>query len=217
MITGVGTPRARRALALTCRALTCCSALLCLLPFVAPQAQAQGRTAAGALPELSLYRLSGRWTNHDGRAIALADLRGETVVVAMVYTSCTMTCPLITREMQLVQNALPADVRPKVRFVLASFDPARDSVGALHRHASKMALDDRWLVVRGAPSDVRQLAVLLGVSYRQLPSGDFDHSNIISVLDADGVMRFQSPRVPGDREALGKAVVAAARAAAPAR
>jgi len=187
----------------------------------AAQAQAQARARARdetkALPDHSLYRLTGRWTNHDGRSLALAELRGETVVLAMVYTSCTMTCPLITREMQSVQRALPPDVRARVRFVLASFDPARDSVGALRRHVEKMALDARWLALRGAPPDVRQLAVLLNVSYRQLPSGDFDHSNIISVLDADGVLRFQSPRVPGDREALGKAVVAATRTPASAR
>lgn len=199
------------------RVVACCGALVALVAAAAPGAHGQVRDAAGALPELSLYRLTGAWTNHDGTPLALASLRGETVVVAMVYTSCTFTCPLITREMLSVQHALPPDVRPRVRFVLASFDPARDSVGALHRHVVKMALDDRWLALRAAPADVRRLAVLLGVSYRQLPSGDFDHSNVISVLDADGVVRFQSPRVPGDREALGKAVVAAVRAPASAR
>jgi protein SCO1/2 len=74
-----------------------------------------------------------------------------------------------------------------------------------------MALDDHWLVMRASPADVRTLAVLLGVSYRQLPSGDFDHSNIITVLDTDGVVRFQSPRIPANRPALLGAVIAAAR------
>lgn len=170
------------------------------------------RTPVGApLPGPSLYHVSGRWTNHDGRSIALADLRGEAVVLAMVYTSCTMTCPLITSEMQAVQRALPANVRSRVRFVLASFDPARDSLGALRRHVRKMGLDERWLALRADEAEVRQLAVTLGVSYRRLPSGDFDHSNIISVLDADGVLAFQSPRIPTDRSALVRAVIAANR------
>ncbi|MBI2796574.1 MAG: SCO family protein [Gemmatimonadetes bacterium] len=166
---------------------------------------------AAPLPARSLYRLKATWTSHTGRPVELPSLRGETVVLAMVYTSCTMTCPLITGEMQAVRRALPADVRPKVRFVLASFDPDRDSVAALRAHASKMSLDDRWLVLRAPAGDVRQLAVLLGVRYRKLPDGDFDHSNIISVLDAGGVLRHQSPRIPADRAALVRAVTAAAR------
>jgi len=186
-----------------------------LLALCAPLALAVAQSPVpqrGALPEQSLYRLASRWTNYDGRSIALADLRGQPVVVAMVYTSCTMTCPMITREMQAVQRDLPPAVRARVRFVLASFDPARDSVGALRQHAEKMGLDDRWLVVRASPSDTRQLAVLLGVSYRQLPSGDFDHSNIISVLDAGGVLQYQSPRVPADRPRLVRSVLETAQA-----
>lgn len=164
-----------------------------------------------ALPDASLYKLRTSWTSHEGRAIDLSSLRGETVVLAMVYTTCTMTCPLITSEMLAVQHALPPDLRAKVRFVLASFDPARDSVPALRAHAVKMALDNRWLVLRAPAADVRQLAVLLGIRYRQLPGGDFDHSNIISVLDAGGVLRYQSPQIPADRPVLIRAVVAAAR------
>ena len=184
-----------------------CLAGALLLAGMPPRAAAQRRV----LPDASLYKLHATWTAYDGRTIDLSSLRGETVVLAMVYTSCTMTCPLITSEMQSVQRALPADVRPHVRFVLASFDPERDSIAALRAHAVKMSLDDRWLVLRASPVDVRQLAVLLGVRYRRLPDGDFDHSNIISVLDAGGVLRHQSPRIPADRAALVRAVTEAAR------
>lgn len=172
---------------------------------------AQAPKKGSELPATSVYRLKGSWTSHDGAVHTLASLRGEVTVLAMVYTSCTMTCPLITSEMQAVQRALPPDLKKRVRFVLASFDPARDSLPALRAHVSKMSLDSRWLVMRAAPVDVRTLAVVLGVSYRQLPSGDFDHSNIITVLDANGVVRFQSPRVPADRPALVNAVISAAR------
>ena len=72
-------------------------------------------------------------------------------------------------------------------------------------------IETERLVLRAPAADVRQLAVLLGVRYRQLPNGDFDHSNIISVLDGDGVLRFQSPQIPADRPALVRAVTAAAR------
>lgn len=159
----------------------------------------------------SVYALPSTWTAHDGRGIALSSLRGEVVVLAMVYTSCTMTCPLITNEMLGVQRALPPELRARVRFVLASFDPDRDSVSVLRAYARQMSLDAQWLAMRASPTDVRQLAVLLGVRYRMLPSGDFDHSNIITVLDAEGVPQFQSERIPVDRPALVGAVVRAGR------
>ncbi len=184
--------------------------LLGVVPWSRGAAQAPP-AAARALPDASLYKLHAAWTTHEGRAIDLSSLRGETVVLAMVYTSCTMTCPLITSEMLAVQRALPTELRANVRFVLASFDPARDSVSALRAHVVRMTLDHRWLVLRASAANVRQLAVLLGVRYRQLPGGDFDHSNIISVLDAGGVLRFQSPHIPADRPALIRAVSAAAR------
>ncbi len=185
--------------------------LLGVVPWGRGAAQPPPAAPARSLPDASLYQLHAAWTTHEGRAIDLSRLRGETVVLAMVYTSCTMTCPLITSEMLAVQRALPPDLRANVRFVLASFDPARDSVAALRAHAVKMALDNRWLMLRASADNVRQLAVLLGVRYRQLPGGDFDHSNIISVLDADGVLRYQSPQIPADRPALVRAVAAATR------
>lgn len=185
--------------------------LLGVMPWRRGAAQEPPAAPARAFADASLYALHAAWTTHEGHAIDLSSLRGETVVLAMVYTSCTMTCPLITSEMLAVQRALPPDLRANVRFVLASFDPARDSIAALRAHAVKMALDNRWLVLRASAASVRQLAVLLGVRYRQLPGGDFDHSNIISVLDADGVLRYQSPQIPTDRPALVRAVAAATR------
>ncbi len=185
-------------------------------------AHAQPASAQRALPRAStptlvrgsLYVLDAKWTTHESHVIRLADLRGDVVVLTMVYTSCTMTCPVLTNEMLAVQRALPPAIRGRVRFVLASFDPARDSVAVLKAYATKMSLDERWLALRASAADVRQLAVLLGVRYRALPTGDFEHSNIITVLDADGVQQFQSERIPADRPALVGAVVRAVRPAA---
>lgn len=200
----------RRPLARTWRAAML---LVIVAPLATATAQRAGpQDAAPQPPQGSMYALPSTWTAHDGRAMDLSALRGEVVVVGMVYTSCTMTCPLITNDMLAVQRALPANLRSRVRFVLASFDPARDSVPVLRAYAKKMSLDARWLVMRASPADVRQLAVLMGVSYRLLPSGDFDHSNIITVLDAEGVPQFRSERIPIDRPAMVGAVVKAAQA-----
>ncbi len=164
---------------------------------------------ASPLPRGSLYAVPTTWTGADGAPIALASLRGAPVVIAMVYFSCTMTCPVITAELQAVQAALPADVRAHTRFVLASFDSWRDSTPVLRAYAARMALDAHWQLITAPQSTVRTLAALVGVSYRRLPSGDFEHSNIITVLDADGLVRHQQKRIPPDRARLAQAILAA--------
>ena len=162
------------------------------------------------LPSASLYALPMRFTAHDGATLEVASLRGAPVVIAMVYTSCTMTCPVITGEMLAVQTMLPPAVRARTTFILATFDPARDNAPRMRAFATRMQLDGQWRVLSGSPAATRRLAVLLGVSYRQLPSGDFDHSNLITVLDADGVPRHQEVRIPPDRARLARAIVGVA-------
>lgn len=164
---------------------------------------------ARPVPRGSLYAVPTTWTGSDGVAMPLASLRGAPAVIAMVYFSCTMTCPVITAELQAVQAALPAEVRAHTRFVLASFDSWRDSVPVLHAFAARMELDAQWTLLTAPQPTVRTLAALVGVSYRRLPSGDFEHANVITVLDADGIVRHQERRIPPDRARLAKAIVAA--------
>ncbi len=168
------------------------------------------------VPRGSLYAVPATWTDATDAPFALAGLRGAPVVLAMVYFSCAMTCPVITAELQAVQASLPADVRGRTRFVLASFDSWRDSTAVLLAYATRMDLDAHWHLLTAAQPSVRTLAALLGVSYRRLPSFDFEHSNIITVLDADGIVRHQERRIPPDRTRLAGAIVAA-DAAAPQR
>ena len=53
--------------------------------------------AAGELPGDSVYRLDAALSDQDGKAFALADLRGTPVLASMFYTSCDMVCPMTSR------------------------------------------------------------------------------------------------------------------------
>ena len=44
----------------------------------------------------------------------------------------------------------------------------------------------RWTLATPAPGDVRAIAGVLGVRYRQLEDGEFNHSTVLVLLDADG-------------------------------
>jgi protein SCO1/2 len=141
--------------------------------------------AASPLPSDSLYQLSAPLTDQDGHTAPFAAHRGTPQVVSMFYTSCTMVCPMIIDTMQATRRA--AGEPAGLRLLAVSFDPARDDVGALRRYAAAHKLDLRWwTLARTAPQDTRALAALLGVQYRQLPDGDFNHSSALLLLDREG-------------------------------
>lgn len=149
----------------------------------------------------SIYHLDGRWQAHTGDDLALASLQGKPVVISMIYGSCTTACPVLVNDARRVYEALPKPYQQHVKLVMVSFDQERDTPAALAEYAKKYQLgDDAWLFLHGDDSDIRGLATLLGVRYRQRADGDFDHSNLVTVLDTQGriVQRTEGLNRPVD-------------------
>lgn len=142
--------------------------------------------AAGALPGDSIYNFRPPLTDQNGKAFDVASLRGRPVLVSMFYSSCEMVCPMIFETLQMTLQALPAAERDRVRVLMVSFDPARDSVEVLKRKADAHRADPRWTVARTDDVSARKFAALLGVQYRRLASGEFNHSSTIELLDGEG-------------------------------
>ena len=173
--------------------------------------------AAAPLPARSLYQLDAKWTDDADQTVTLASLRGQPIVVALFFASCEYACPVLVNDLQRLRAALPAAVREQTRFVLVSFDVARDTPAALAAYRAKTALDAGWTLLRGEATDVQDLAMLLGVSYKQDARGQFAHSNLFTVLNPDGEIAHQHPGLQGDISAAAKAVAEVAqRAPAPA-
>ena len=145
-----------------------------------------GVHAAGPVASGSLYQSDVALTDQNGRVFHLADLRGEPVLVSMFYGSCQMVCPMIfeTLHATLAKGGKPA--HDGVRVLMVTVDPERDSVPALKKTAAAHHADDRWQVARASATGTREVAALLGVQYRRLADGDFNHSSTILLLDAEG-------------------------------
>lgn len=144
--------------------------------------QEPARATAVAPAAFSVYDLDGSWRDQAGTARSLASLRGTPVLLAMIYTHCTATCPLAVSELKRI-----AALDPDVRFVLVSLDPARDDPDRLARFAAERSLDlSRWTLLTGSDADVRDLAATLSVRYRRVTSDELAHSNLITLLDRDG-------------------------------
>ena len=146
-----------------------------------------GAFAATPLPGDSVYQLNVQLTRQDGQGQTLAARRGRPQLVTMFYTTCTMVCPMIIDTVKLTRKAIDEPARDQLDVLAVSFDPARDDVATLRKYADTRKLDPRhWTLARAEPQTVLQLAALLGVQYRQLPDGDFNHSSTLILLDADG-------------------------------
>ena len=161
-------------------------ALAMLLPFAA--ADARGPASASApLPADSIYQLDARMTDQSGKATSLAARRGRVQLVSMFYTSCRYICPLIIDSGQAIEKKLSPAEKARLGITLISMDPKRDDPAALMRVATRRKLDlARWALLRPQAADVRAIAGVLGIRYRELADGEFNHSSAMVLLDAQG-------------------------------
>ena len=156
---------------------------------------------AGKFTEKSLYTLDATWTADVGKEVKLSVLRGRPQVMALFFTNCQHSCPLIVMDMKAIEKALPANVRGGVDFLLVSIDPARDTPDALRAFREKYELPiERWSLVRGEPADVKKLADLVGFRYFPGSNLQFAHSLLISVLNPDGEIVYQQSGIGNVRD-----------------
>lgn len=142
--------------------------------------------------DASIYFSSETWTNQEGDEVNLAEFQGQPVVLSMIFTRCGYACPLIVRDMKRIAAQLPASGGEQVRYILVSLDPERDTPEALKRFAEGYDLDlEQWTLLRGDAAQVRLLAALLGVRYRQQADGQFAHTSLITVLNEHGEIVHQ--------------------------
>ncbi len=170
------------------------------------------------LPADSIYHLRAQLTDQDSHALELDFGRGAPLLVSMFYSSCEGVCPVIFQTLQLTLQALPVDPAARLKLLLVSFDPARDDAARLKASALAHGCDGRWTLAHSDPAHTRQIAALLGVQYRRLSSGEFNHSSLITLLDDQGRIVARSSRLgtpdPGLLAALRRQLRAATTAAA---
>jgi protein SCO1 len=158
-------------------------------------AQHDHHAAERATPPLSghsLYHLDDVWTDHHGEESTMERFRGHDVVVVLFYGNCMTACPILLRDAEMLERDLSEQARSRTRFVMVTIDPEHDTPEALAAYADAKGLDrDRWSFLRGDDRAVRRLAAALGVQYRSTNDGHFSHSNLITVLDPEGVVSVQ--------------------------
>ena len=161
--------------------------LLCMLAALTLCASAFAAPKPTRAPRDSVYRLSVHLIDQQGRRFDWGSRRGKVQLVSMFYTSCQYICPLIVESGKAVDKQLTPPERQRLGVLLISMDPKRDTPAALMSVASKRKLDPlRWTLASPPLLDVRAIAGVLGIRYRALADGEFNHTSALVLLDKDG-------------------------------
>jgi protein SCO1 len=132
-------------------------------------------------------------TNSVGSEVTRDDVRGKILVVSFLFTSCSLTCPEVTKRMAEIQK-LTAGVAD-VRLLSLTVDPRSDTAPVLAKWGIRFGADtNRWQLLTG---DQDQLHWVIGTSFlatetnnpfNSMP-GNFTGADWIALVDTHGCVR----------------------------
>jgi protein SCO1/2 len=135
-------------------------------------------------------------TNQQGRAVSLADLRGHVWVADIIFTRCAGPCPIMTKEMKELQDALPP--ANQTRLVTLTTDPDFDTPPVMKTYSERFGADPaRWTFLTGTKKEIGALAmdslklsaVPVKPEDRQNDADLFIHTTIFVVVDKQARLR----------------------------
>jgi protein SCO1/2 len=148
--------------------------------------------ASATFTDKSVYQTESQWATDHGKYIKLGELVGRPQIVAMFFANCQFACPIIVNDMKRIEATLTPELHARIGFTLVSFDAKRDTPEALAAYRLTHALPaDNWTLLQGEPDDVLELAALLGLKFKEGANGQFAHSNVITILNAQGEIVHQ--------------------------
>ena len=137
-----------------------------------------------SLPGLSL-------TNQDGQAQAMDQLKGQWSLLFFGYTFCPDICPATLAQLRQLQGMLPAEAKDKLRVVLVTVDPHRDTPEQLKKYLG--FFDAGFQGLTGAQADIQKLASAVSIPFIPADTSKenytVDHSGNLVIIGPDGTQR----------------------------
>lgn len=95
--------------------------------------------------------------NQNGETISQKDYKGKIYVADFFFTTCPTICPIMTKNMALVQEQILDD--EEVLLLSHSVTPQIDSVAQLKKYALEKGVNDhKWNLVTGDKKQIYELA-----------------------------------------------------------
>jgi protein SCO1/2 len=102
----------------------------------------------------------------EGKTVRFYDdlLKDRSVVVNLIYTRCTASCPLETAKLAQVQRILADHAGKDIFFYSISIDPKHDTPEVLKAYAAKFHAPAGWLFLTGKKEDIQLIGKRLGLT-----------------------------------------------------
>ncbi|MCW3161618.1 SCO family protein [Chryseobacterium oryctis] len=150
----------------------------------------------------SIYNVDTQWEQQDGKKVSFSDLKGKVLVTAMIFTSCKTACPRLTTEMRKITKKVGKVDSDDIQYVLITIDPKTDTPEVMKAYLKANKFDsEEWMFIRGNDNEIRELANVMAVKYKEISPIEFSHSNIINVYSKKGVLAFQKEGLNVDIDA----------------
>src|SRR6266446_10923722 len=134
--------------------VTTAAALLHAAPAIAA-----GLGGPGYFPDVPL-------TTQDGNVVHFYRdlLKGKSVLINLIYTHCSASCPLETAKLSQVQRLLGDRVGKDIFFYSISIDPMHDTPEVLKAYAQRFHVGPGWLFLTGKDEDIQLVSKKLGLT-----------------------------------------------------
>ncbi|WP_459926559.1 SCO family protein [Flavobacterium covae] len=129
--------------------------------------------------------------NQEGKTISNETYKGKVFVVEFFFTTCPTICPIMNRNMKLIQDSFASNAN----FGIASItiNPETDTQKVLKDHAERLNLKGmNWHFLTGDQDKIYNLAQKgfnLYVGQNKKVSGGFEHSGMFALIDKEGKIR----------------------------
>src|SRR4029079_8016867 len=139
-------------------------AVVALLLLLAVSGTSMPGPAQTGTPRDDQYFPDVQLTTQDGTRVRFYDLiKGKTVAIELIYTSCRFACPLETARLAQVQRLLGDRMGRDVFFYSISIDPEHDTPAVLKAFAETFHAGPGWTFLTGRRADIERLARRLGL------------------------------------------------------
>jgi len=117
--------------------------------------------------------------DQDGRKVRFYSdvLKGRTVVINALFTSCTNVCPPMSRNFERIQEALGQRLGKDVFLVSITVDPLTDTPARLKEYAQKFHARAGWSFLTGKKENVDWALYKLG----QYVQDKNDHNTVVII------------------------------------
>ena len=141
--------------------------------------QADSLPVIGGIPDFEFI-------DSEGRDVGLSTLKGKVWVADFIFTTCTMACPIMTGNMNIIHKKYKKN--DDLRLVSISVYPEYDTPEVLKKYASQYeANTDTWHFLTGNESTVKE------VIKDGFKIGDYEdiifHSEKFALVDRNGMIR----------------------------